>query len=368
MNKKSLLKILTPLLTTLSLVGILELGLSFSYGENESYIINSPGLEYQYNFNSKYVKNMSSLINVKINSLGARSAEITDNYQEKIVAIGGSTTECNTTNQPLTWTEIVQQTLTKNIKKDFWVGNFGKSGTTSEHHILQTQELFKMKELADVKTVIYLIGFNDALKALHYPKRYLNTSVLELKKKAFSVYPDRELPYWKRNSIFKFIKEKRFQWQLKLVDKDIFDKRYRNNKDKRKQIKWQDELPNLSKQISAYKENIRTIISINVTNNKTPIFITQPVLWDTNLDTRLKDLLVFDLIETTNYSPDTLALLMKLFNTALIEVCEEKSIKYIDLANQSNQNWFYDDCHFNLIGNEKVGEFISQELETLLNK
>ena len=362
MNKTLLFKTSIIVFVTPLLVLILELVLSFYYKKNQNYIINAPGLEYQYNFNSKYVKNMSGMINVKINSLGARSSEIADYHQEKIIAIGGSTTECNTTNQPLTWTEKVQQTLTKNLKREFWVGNFGKSGTTSEHHILQSQEVFKIKELADVKTVIYLIGFNDALKALHYPKRYSNTPVLDLRKKAFMVYPDKELPYWKRNSIFKFIKEKRFLWQLKLVDKDIFDERYRKNIEKRKQVKWQEELPDLSKQISEYKKNINTLISINRTNNKTPIFITQPVLWDSKLDTRLKNLLVFDLFEKINYSPSTLAKLMNLFNTALIEVCEEKNIKYIDLAKQSAPNWFYDDCHFNLRGNEKVGEFISQKL------
>jgi len=365
-NKRTLFTFSVQLLITLIFVLLLEICLSFFYGKNERYFIWKPGLEYEYNFKSKYMNNISEFVHVKINKVGARSEDITSRHKEKIITIGGSTTECNTIDQPLTWTEIVQGNLSINFSKQFWVGNFGKSATESHHHILQTEELFKNDKLNDVKTVMYLVGFNDALKSLRHPKRYLNTPIFDLKLKGFMVIPDRDLPFYKRLAIYKFLKHRKFLWGIKVYDSKTFDKEYEKRKAKKDHMIWQENLPNLEKHIARYKENIESLIAINVKNNKKPIFITQPVIWKESLDSKYENFLVFNTAESKIYSTKSLAKLMFLFNNALIEVCKKNNVSYIDLARYSNEKWFYDDCHFNLNGAKKVGEIISKELNTIL--
>ena len=59
---------------------------------------------------------------------------------------------------------------------------------------------------------------------------------------------------------------------------------------------------------------------------------------------------------------------MKLFNEALVEVAVENDVFYIDLFNRSEEDWFYDDCHFNQNGAKKVSDIILREIAPLLKQ
>lgn len=362
---KLILHFLGSLLLALGLLLLLEIFLSYQLGYKNEYFIWNPGLEYDYPFQSRYVGDMSDRISVRINSVGARSKEIKDSHTEKIIVIGGSTTECNTVDQPYTWTEVIQRDMSNLRGVDYWVGNFGKSATESHHHILQTKELSKKEALKEAKAVVYLMGFNDAMKALRHPERYLHTPMAELRNRAFKVVPRHHLPFITGLSMFRYMQMKKFKWKIRRLDKNKFDERYETNIAIRDTASRKDILPDLEKEITRYGQNIEILIGLNRENHKIPIFITQPVMWKENLDTRLEDMLVFDILENDRYKPKALAELMSLFNQTLIRVCKANNVHCIDLASQSDSSWFYDDCHFNLIGNAQVGKIISRELVDL---
>lgn len=362
MSKHPLFHSFCSILIALTLLAIVELVLTCYNGNNNTYYILKPGLAYSFNIKSKYISNVSDRVNVTINSIGARSDEITSKHEKLIIAIGGSTTECNSIDQPLSWTQVTQRQLSQAQDKEYWVGNFGKSATETHHHILQTQELLKYNSLQKADIILYLIGFNDALKSLRHPDRYLNTSLEEQRNKGFMVLPSMDLPFIKSLALYQFLKYKKFVFSMSRFDLKRYDKICEENIEQRQTLMRKDSLPNLTKQLRRYQQNIRTLISIAQDNHKLPVFITQPVLWNENLSPEQEKHLVFDLFEQNNYTPAALARLMTLFNDALIEVCKEQNVMYLDLAKEAKASWFYDDCHFNLTGNKAVSDIISREL------
>jgi hypothetical protein len=58
---------------------------------------------------------------------------------------------------------------------------------------------------------------------------------------------------------------------------------------------------------------------------------------------------------------------MALYNQRLLEVCRSRDIDCIDLASfvARDTTTFYDDCHFNEAGAEKVADIIASHILTL---
>src|SRR5215467_5721639 len=80
--------------------------------------------------------------NFTTNSNGIRGDEFTAQDTYRIMAIGGSTTECSYLDQPETWTQLLLETLNRNTRNQkIWVGNCGLSGTTTRHHLVAMQYL-----------------------------------------------------------------------------------------------------------------------------------------------------------------------------------------------------------------------------------
>lgn len=224
--KHKLFRLIIPLVSFFTCALLLEFIFSFWFTENKEYYIWTPDLEYKYSLANDYIQDISLLSQVSFNSIGARSEEVPNKYSKKIIAIGGSTTECIAISQELTWASLLQEQLTDS-KNKFWVGNFGKSGDDTHHHILQLDEMLKKKELKDVSMALFLVGYNDAVKAIQYPKRYLNTSKEDLRIKGFKVVPDKDLPYYRCLALFKFLKYTNHRISFNRFDEESLNESYK---------------------------------------------------------------------------------------------------------------------------------------------
>src|SRR5215510_2655529 len=80
--------------------------------------------------------------NFVTNSNGIRGDEFTTQDTYRILAVGGSTTECSYLDQSETWTHLLQENLSGNTRNQkAWVGDAGLSGTTTRHHLVAMQHL-----------------------------------------------------------------------------------------------------------------------------------------------------------------------------------------------------------------------------------
>lgn len=293
---------------------------------------------------------------VKFNAIGARSTPVPPTSTTKIVAIGGSTTACFAASQSLTWTQILQDKL----GPDYWVGNFGRLGNRSHHHIQQVRWILDKKELQNTSTALVFVGVNDFLGYIGDSAGYLTQSDFEIKLAAFAHTPDSDLPWHRRRAFFKILKKSKQQF-FQLFNTDDFAASLEAARVYRQQQPKSDVPPNLAAGLEKYEDNLFRIIVAARERGVAPVFITQPTLWHPQMSEQTENMLLLGLgKEGQCYSTQLLADGMEQFNRSTLKVCREQGVRCFDLATKIPKTAaaFYDDCHFTNYGGQLVAEEI----------
>ena len=308
------------------------------------------------------------------NEAGMRGRSLSARYSYRILAVGGSTTECLYLDQSETWPHLLQETLNKEQQDpQVWVGNVGKSGLNTRHHIIQIEKLLDQYPSVDLVTL--MVGVNDMLLRLGQDERYRplsqegSTYQRKLEKQAFAIVPgwDASYPLYKQTEIWRIlrkVKQRLLDNSPRVPAQLVQDKAgnfYAAGRTRRRNAsRILDALPDLSTALIEYKQNINRIVDIVEQRNGQILIMTQPSMWRTNLSEDLSSLLLWgEVIErnrtrgvTEYYSVEALAEGMKIYNSALLEVCKQRSIHCVDLASAlpKDDSVFYDDMHFNESG------------------
>lgn len=186
-------------IVTLIVLILAEITLSILQIFPNDYYTNTPNSEFTWKINFDEIIGIKQDSKVSFDALGARSTSNYKNKAHKIVVFGGSTTACFALTQEKTWPALLE----KKLGDDYWVGNFGRPGNSSNHHTLQFKHILEKPELKDVKTVLIMQGVNDFVGYLISEENYINSTDQSLKKIAFQHIPNDYLPFFKRFSIYR---------------------------------------------------------------------------------------------------------------------------------------------------------------------
>lgn len=349
------------------LILLLELVLTWTYDFPSGYYTYPPNSQFDIDIDLKYVDGIYDTVStVSFNSIGARSEEIGESTKRKIVAIGGSTTACFALRQEKTWTTL----LNDKLGDDYWVGNFGRLGNETNQHVQQANELLDHDALKDTEAAIFLVGTNDFGRFLGNENNYLSSSEHQTKLAAFAYLPNSELPFYRRLTLFKLLKKAK-QSYLASTSKASFGLAQYQMQTLRQGSTKFDTLPDLSRALEHYKNNLRAIISSVKSRGIVPIFMTQPTMWSEGLEDEYEKLLSMGgSYDSSN--PDSLLYFtsralefgIDRFNKTLIKVCKEEGALYLDLAIKMPKTTasFYDDCHFNENGAKQVADLLYEFL------
>ena len=109
-------------------------------------------------------------------NVGVRGRNLFDKKDYKILAVGGSTTQCNDLDEPKTWCNLLMDDLNGlRQKRRVWVGNAGVSGAdfVNDLHLIRTLPIAR-----DANMLLFLIGMNDLTQSLESRGRF-NQDALE---------------------------------------------------------------------------------------------------------------------------------------------------------------------------------------------
>lgn len=324
-----------------------------------------------------------------INSQGLRGPELgRDGDELRVLAFGGSTTECMYQDDAKVWPSRIGPILSEGGAKRVWSGGAGHSGAHSGDHVLQVRYL--LEELPHLDVVVLLAGVNDVNVALGMPDTYapvptdLNQELHEKAvRKAFMQVPGRledawdyDAPLLKRSQIYQLIKRASRSRTRNLATQHLVDDdrgtgmlRWRENRQKAAHILT--ELPDLAPALSTFQKNLTTIAELAAKHQSRLILLTQPTLWRDDLTEDEKKLLwmggVGDYMAGPGhdyYSPGALAEAMRRFNEVTLSLCRDRQITCIDLASSlpKTTEIFYDDCHFGHTGSEKIAQIVASVL------
>jgi lysophospholipase L1-like esterase len=309
------------------------------------------------------------------NSRGIRGDEPTPEDSYRILAVGGSTTECLYLDQSETWPSLLQNTLNENDPNHHvWVGNAGMSAITTRHHIMAMKYL-PLREMK-IDAIILLVGINDFTERLAQEDRYDPNFLAESEAEEILLaqtftggyFLNPTDPFFKRTAIYQVLRKIKRRLFPKAVE-DAVGKIYFKWREHRRNAKEiRNELPDLSSALEEYEANLNKIIDMAKEKSVRLILMTQPTMWKPGLSDDLKALLWFggtgDYQEESGkayYSVEALELGMERYNETLLGVCRARRVECIDLSPmlEKDTTVFFDDVHFNESGARKVSRAVS---------
>lgn len=295
------------------------------------------------------------------NAWGMRGEDPPEDWDDwlTIITVGGSTTANFYLDDSLTWSRIIQDRL-REVYPQTWVGNCGIPRHSIAEHALLVREV-----LSEVNPdiALFLIGINDVGQFLR-GEAALNVSLPET---------------GCRQAIFKHCMLMQVLYKLKIVYIDqapivseAVDPMFIEEPLLSQERELPDDLHELIPRPDEYKIRIETVISECRELGITPVFMTQPLLFEDNdyWRSRKGGSYWFGGADS-EFSAASYWLILNTLNNDLIEVCEREGVAYIDLASMipHSRDIFYDSMHFTESGAAMVGERAADYfIEELINK
>lgn len=274
--------------------------------------------------------------------------DYTDGTPYRIFVMGGSTTEQIYLDDNKTWTHLLQKRLGENVNFNIEVINTGLSGTRTKHHFITLSEIAKYKP----DMVIFLLGLNDWD---HHIRSHFDPFIPVSFDRTF-------LGKFIKYRFYNLTEEEGFPkkgTKPEIVTGTDYDrKRGSLSRNVRKSFRPKSVL-------KSYIRYLNKIVTFCKKIDVICVFLTQPSgyqkdasedfkrgFWMTPPDTRY----------TLDF--ESMVYISELYNDYLIEFAKRNNIYAFDLSKKipPTYEYFYDDCHFNIHGANRVSEVLFQFL------
>jgi lysophospholipase L1-like esterase len=283
--------------------------------------------------------------------------------------VGGSTTECLYVSDQQTWPWLVQEQLRERLGTKAFVGNAGKSGLVTPHH-LYLLERYRHAEQFD--TVVVLCGIND-LGALVLGSRAFDERQRDAAEESLLPSVTEGRPYYRRFALVRHLSRlpifpARTQARVQDPRGDWVAAERKNRQDALQRNTKREVSAKLSLGCAVYGATLKKIIYLCKSRGQRIYLMTQPTIYRADLPDDLQRL-VWNNQHGSAFTIEALETMMAAFNRTMLDVCREEGVECLDLAAliPKDTSAFYDDCHFNIAGNEKVATAVTDFLATRLS-
>ncbi len=287
---------------------------------------------------------------VTMNSWGMRGEEPPDDWDEwfTVITIGGSTTINGYLADGLTWPDVLQENL-REVYPLVWVGNGGIPG-----HFTRGHKVFMREVVSEVRpdAVIFLTGMNDMGNFLRVSEGIRDPGYASL---------------GIRHDIFCASRTVQLLYRLKLIYLDgvevvsaSTDPPFVIEELSGPESDLPENMHDLMQDPDQYRNNIRELIALAREYGVTPVFMTQPILYENTEYWRgvRGGTHWFETSQEGEFSAATFWEMLSTLNGDLMEVCTEEGVLCFDLAGAIDhcRDNFYDMMHFTETGAAAVGD------------
>ena len=303
---------------------------------------------------------------VTIDQFGFRDSSIQSiekpDGELRIIAWGGSTTECIYLDDSETWPTLLHHKL-RSRNQSIQVINAGRSGDTTRDHIaLLSQRLI----VFEPDVVLFLVGINDlTLQARpdYSPIRADSRSIVDLPRPSLRTMISssvrsvsqiaRRIVHVKRGTIKK---DRRGNPVQDLAGRWIAEQRQKLRG-----------LPTGSLDLASfprpeYEENVRTLIGICRAHGAMPVLISQPTIWGAPPGDW--EAILWVNLQERHIPHAQLNTALGKYNDVLRSLAAELHVPLIDLAKTlpKTTEFFYDDDHYTVQGAQEVAQQIAHSI------
>lgn len=293
----------------------------------------------------------------------------TPEKHQRVLCIGGSTTECVYLDDAETWPVLTGTLLQETLpEQTIWVGNVGISGFHTREHLAFAR---KSPLMDGIDVLVVQPGINDLWRFLAGEETHTNFARFEeganAPEAAISDSSPKYRPLWTRSRVIQLFHTLRADAPPVETQEGIGGAEYRIRRERRANATLTDKLPDLAEGLAGYRARITALIEAAQARNSKVLFTTQPVLWREDLPPEAANLCWFGWLPDDRYlTLGALRKAMDAYNTALLETCEAADVPCVDLSGMNGEpRWFYDDCHFTEAGSQEVARLVVPALRRL---
>lgn len=357
-HREALVRIALVVWSTLLVLVVFEISLRAT---GRPYVFR-PGVSVTFDPDPAFLPGIEGPSNFTVNRRGMRGPEW-DDEAFKVLTVGGSTTINTYLDDTETWPWMLMTLLQERLQDSrIWVGNVGKSGHDTLHHI---EILERLPEVREVDLILVLAGVNDFNHALRFDetmRRGLAPSrVFDLGGQFSPI-----LPYFKQTHLYLHARALFKRSAAARFVEDSQGRAYSLRRRARQAATKDYPLPPLEPLIEEYGRNLSRIAEICRDLDARCVFLTQPTSWQDPMPDDLEALTWFRPIGDTGraLSSADLARAMAAYNDKVLEVCRVERLDCLDLAAAIPKSAlaFYDDAHVTEAGAAIVAETVAEYL------
>lgn len=290
-------------------------------------------------------------VHFKTNSEGIRARERGTNWSNtfSVLCIGASTTEGILLGEENHWPRLLEKKLQAR-GTNAWVGNAGHSGYSTQRLLTVASNYLPRLE---PRVVILLTGFNEGIVP-DLTSTAAETPNHDLATKAKTQLGRLVLARVLRAVLFSHARKSPNDVDF---SRDNFGVELARQKCQRQaqlsppvERKWED------LDLAPFQTSIRRIHALTHATGARLILCTQPALYRPDL-TPVEQRLLWMM---GNYTPESKRRRMDLINDCIRRMAKELQVTLVDLDRKLPRSTevFYDDCHFNVAGAQRVAEAI----------
>lgn len=284
------------------------------------------------------------------NSRGVRGPEWGERgAQERVLCLGGSTTECLYLDDSETWPALLGAALRASApSRDVWVGGAGVTGYSALHHL----EFARRSELvSEVDSVVVMMGVNDLWQDL-------------LRKSDDERLAMGAPQGLKRSRVIAFAHALVDRLRARMGGIEHWAHPMPALRRARREARKRNEPPPMEDALERFAARVDALAQALRKRGVRPVFVTQPVRWGPGQDAALEDSYWFGwLPDGEHLATASLRALMDRYNARVRERCAALGVTCVDLDElNGGREWFFDDCHFTEAGAREVARRVAAAL------
>jgi lysophospholipase L1-like esterase len=279
----------------------------------------------------------------------------------KIIAIGGSTTECHFLNDEKTWPYLLGGMLADSFR-NCWLNNAGMDGHSTYGHLVLLNG--HVKQLRP-SVVLFLTGINDIENDAPTFHDKLNTR---------GAVPDWRHYVVENSEVLNLLVNLARGWRAQKFNNttgtmEVLDSlRHLSLPDSVMNKRMAEQKPYLD----AYRSRLLQLADTCLAWNILPVFITQPNQFGTGRDpVTHADLELYPVDpKDPKMNGRLIWNMLEQYNDVVRRLCAERKLPMIDLARRlpKDSDYFYDMSHFTNAGAAKVAVIVDSSLQPVLER
>ena len=280
----------------------------------------------------------------------------------KILCVGGSTTICTYLDDEAAWPAVLGKRLTeRGGGRRYWVGNAGKSGLDSFHHV---ELIERLPEATAVDCIVVLLGVNDLHHALTYSMDVLRTvAPSQVFDSGGPLNPT--VPLFKQFLSYRTGLALFHRWRSSadVGEEDLKGTIYAERRQRRHAAPKDLPIPPLEPRLAALRDNLARMADICSRRGVRLVLVTQPTLWQDPMPPELEATtwLRPDGLTGRTYRSEDLVGAMQSFNQVTLDFARSRGLDVVDLAPRipKEAEYFYDHEHFTIRGSQLVADEVA---------